>query len=208
MSQRARWSMSNRFTASCNDIVRADRVRWDQRYRERQPGTAFRPDALLSEHRALLDGRGRALDVAAGTADNALFLASLGFDAYAVDISIEGLRIGSRTAQQGGLGLSAIVADLDQYPLPDAWFSVIVVIRYLNRDLFARLVRALVPDGLLFYKTFNTNREREHPGFNARYLLQPGELVQSFPGFRTIATNDGSHIEADTTYWIGVKLPE
>ena len=188
--------------------MRADRERWNQRYHDRQPGTAFRPDSLLSEHRALLNGQGCALDVAAGSADNALFLASLGYDAYAVDISIEGLRIGTRMAQQCGLRLSAIVADLDTYPLPEAWFTVIVGIRYLNRDLFASLMRALVPGGLLFYKTFNTNRQRQHPGFKTRYLLQPGELLQSFPGFRTIATNDSGHIEADTTYWVGVKLPE
>ena len=188
--------------------MRADRERWDQRYCERHPGTAFRPDSLLSDHRALLDGQGRALDVAAGTAENALFLASLGYDAYAVDISIEGLRIGHRTAQQYGLRLSAVVADLDEYPLPDAWFNVIVVIRYLSRDLFAPLTRALAPNGLLFYKTFNTNRRRQHPGFNPKYLLQPGELVQSFPGFRTIATNDSGHIEADTTYWVGANPPE
>jgi hypothetical protein len=69
-------------------------------------------------------------------------------------------------------------------------------------------MRALQPGGLLFYKTFNTNRQRQHPGFNARFLLEPGELVKSFPGFRTIATNDNDSIGVDTTYWVGVKPSE
>jgi len=187
--------------------VRTDRERWDQRYCGRQPNPVPRPDSLLVDHQALLDGRGRALDVAAGTADNALYLASRGYDAYAIDVSIEGLRIGCRMAQHCDLQLLAVVANLDEHPLPKAWFNVIVVVRYLDRNLFAPLMRALQPGGLLFYKTFNTNRQRQHPGFNARYLLQPGELIRGFRKLRTIATNDCDSIEADTTYWVGVKPP-
>lgn len=188
--------------------MRADRERWDQRYHGRQPDPVPHPDPLLIDYRALLDGKGRALDVAAGTAENALYLATRGYDAYAIDVSIEGLRIGCRRAQHCDLRLSAIVADLDEYPLPNAWFNVIVVVRYLNRSLFAPLMQALQPDGLLFYKTFNTNRQCQYPEFNAGYLLGPGELVQSFPGFRTIATNDNDSIDVDTTYWVGVKPSE
>ena len=187
--------------------METDRERWDTRYATRTRAAEIKPDALLVEHCELLTGRGRALDVAAGRGQNALFLASLGYESYALDVSLVGLRIGTAAARQRGLPFFAIVADLDRYPLPSEWFAVIVVVRYLNRNLLPALKDALMPGGMFFYETFNANYSSQKPDFNPAYLLEPGELARIFSDFRTILTNDSDTITDATTYWIGQKPP-
>ena len=56
-------------------------------------------------------------------------------------------------------------------------FDVIVVARYLQRDLFTSLVNALTPSGVLLYETFTTKQRAHGIGpTSADHLLEPGEL--------------------------------
>ena len=72
-----------------------DRQRWDRKYTAREGPAHFRPGRLLVEYRHLLASRGlaglsmarRALDVACGFGGSSLFLASLGYQVDAVDVS-------------------------------------------------------------------------------------------------------------------------
>ncbi len=76
-----------------------DIERWNRKYQNGNPNPAFEPDPLLSDYRHLLDGKGKALDVACGVGHNALFLARLGYDVVGVDGSIVGLRYCQNTLQ-------------------------------------------------------------------------------------------------------------
>ncbi len=160
------------------------RARWNQRYAQRGV-QAFQaaPAVWLLEHRSLLLGAGgrRALDVACGNGRHAGYLAALGFEVDAVDISevaIEALRA---AAAGQGLAVHPIRVDLEQSELPQARYDVIVQINYLQRSLFGALTQALKPGGLLILETF-TRAVSEAPGdgLDPRFLLEPGELLSAF----------------------------
>ena len=183
--------------------MRVDIDRWDQKYKDANPNPTFEPDPILVVNAVLLDGQGTALDVACGVGHNAIFLAQRGYDVVAIDGSLSGLRYGRAVLQNTKLPVSLVVADLEALSLPMDFFSLVLVVRYLYRPLIAQLKRALRPGGLIIYKTFNVNYQRERPAFHPDYLLEPGELATIFADFELIATNDSQHLVDSTTFWIG-----
>ncbi len=185
-------------------MVKADIERWERRYRS-NPKPTFDPDPLLVSYAALLRPGERVLDVACGVGPNGLYLARRGCEVYAVDDSLAGVRFGMRRAERDGLELRAFVADLDACPLPPCTFDGIVVIRYLNRNLIARIGQALRPGGLLIYRTFNNNLLQHRPTFNPAFLLAPGELARLLSDLCVITTNDGPHIAESLTHWVGTR---
>jgi hypothetical protein len=119
----------------------------------------------------------RALDVAMGRGRHAVALADAGFRVFGVDIKYEAVREAVRQVSERGGALHGWCADLTMFPLPHDRFELIVVTRYLQRDLFPPLRQALRRGGVLLYETF-TDRQRAH-GWGPTspdHLLKPGEL--------------------------------
>ena len=168
----------------------SDRERWDRKYAVREGPAHFRPSRLLVEHRHLLIGTGqdaarqpagfftgqRALDVACGFGGTSLYLASLGYQVDAVDVSGVALAQCQAEASRRGLHLSLIQADLTRWWVPSTRYDLIVVRYYLNRDLMPQLSRGLRAGGLLFVETRNERYLSVRPGFDPAFLLQLGEL--------------------------------
>jgi SAM-dependent methyltransferase len=176
------------------------RDRWNERYAD----GAFEPfprapAEWLVEHRALLDELGgaggdpRALDVACGDGRNARYLAELGFDVDAVDVSdlaIAGLR---SAAGKSGLRVSARVLDLERETLPADAYDVVVCMNYLQRDLFAALQAALRPGGLLLFETVSRAHVEElGRRFHPAYVLNRNELLRAFPALHVRHYREGA----------------
>ena len=185
--------------------MRSDIDRWNAKYDQRTPTTSIEPDPLLLKHRSLLGFSGLAVDIAGGTGDNGLYLSQLGYLSLIVDGSEAGLRLGQRKARANGLPAMFVAADLDQFALPDSTFDVMLVFRYLNRDLIEPLRRCLKTNGLLFFKTFNRRHLNKHPGFPEEYVLKDSELIRWFSDFECVDTNDGTATPDTTYYWVGRK---
>jgi len=181
----------------------ADRERWDRKYAAGNSAPA--PNPLLARFAHLLDGRAVALDVACGLGQNAIELAARGYRVLAVDGSRRALEQARAAIAERGLAVQLVHADLDTFALAPGSCALIVVFRYLDRRLFARLKEWLTPGGLLLYETFNVNHRRAAPQMNPDYLLAPGELAQAFADFQTIATNDTPANTSAFTYWVGRK---
>ena len=129
-------------------------------------------------------GQPRALDVAMGRGRHALTLARGGFRTYGVDIDLQAVRDASDAARREGLRVHGWCADLTRGALPAAVFDLVVVSRYLQRDLFADLRRTLAPGGAVIYETFTiAQRALGRPPTSAEHLLNPGELRSCFDGF-------------------------
>jgi tellurite methyltransferase len=125
-----------------------------------------------------------ALDVAMGRGRHAVALALGGFETFGVDISFDAVRDATMRAEAEGVRLRAWCADLTQHPLPSAHFDVIVVTRYLQRDLFRALRAAVRPGGVVVYETFTTAQRALGRGpTSPDHLLEPGELRRAFEGF-------------------------
>jgi 2-polyprenyl-3-methyl-5-hydroxy-6-metoxy-1,4-benzoquinol methylase len=165
------------------------RERWNERHaRTSTEGRQTEPATWLVEHRELLGeaaGR-RALDIACGRGRNTLWLAELGFDVDAVDISDVAIQTVAATAAQRGLAIAVRRLDLTAEPLPAPPYAVIVVVDYLERSLFPHIEAALEPGGLLLYETYT----REHSEMNPKFTLGPNELLQAFPALRVLRYRD------------------
>jgi hypothetical protein len=73
-------------------------------------------------------------------------------------------------------------------------YDGIVVTNYLHRPLFAPLVAALAPGGVLIYETFAVGNERFGRPRNPDFLLRPGELLTAFADLTIVAFEQGEII--------------
>ncbi|MFP6702393.1 MAG: methyltransferase domain-containing protein [Planctomycetaceae bacterium] len=159
-----------------------DRRRWDRKYERARPAEALQADDWLVE--ALEDTPpGRSLELACGLGENAVWLATRGWQVDAVDVSARGLAVASQLAARHGVAPRLIAADLDRFvPLP-AVYDLVLVFRFLDRDRLPGLItRALAPGGLLIYETFGPGQCHRHDNHlkNPAFALDAGELPRLF----------------------------
>ena len=194
-----------------------DRQRWDRKYAAGEGPAHFRPSRLLVEHIHLLTSTSqdaahqpaglpierRALDVACGFGGSSLFLASLGYQVHAVDVSGVALDQLQAEAARRGLQVSLIQADLAHWRVPPAHYDLIILRYYLKRDLMPQLAKGLRAGGLLFVETRNQRFLSVRPGFDPAFLLQLGELRRfaKDAGLRLIHVADSTS-EAHTSQLI------
>jgi tellurite methyltransferase len=133
------------------------------------------------------DKSARALDLAMGSGRHALPMARAGFRVFGVDVDREAVAGAVRAADREGLVVCAWCADLTQHPLPRERFDVVLVTRYLQRDLFGAIRDAVVPGGLVVYETFTTEQLALGVGPKSPdHLLKPGELRRAFDTFEVL----------------------
>ena len=119
----------------------------------------------------------RGLDVAMGRGRHTALIALAGFRVFGVDWKLDLLQGAIASARDSGIAIRAWCADVTQHPLPLAWFDLVVVARYLQRDLFPALCQTVKPGGFLLYETFTTaQRELPTGPRSPDHLLKPGEL--------------------------------
>jgi tellurite methyltransferase len=159
----------------------ASRHRWDHKHRN--AGEADSPAPFLLEVAGAIP-KGRCLDLAAGRGGNALFMARRGYLVDGVDWSFEGLAALRSRVSGSDLQLNLVAADLTSFPLPEERYNVLICFRYLQRDLWPAMARALKPGGALVMETFTVERVKSRPNFPAEYCLEPGELRAAFPELR------------------------
>ena len=185
----------------------SDRERWDRKYAAREGPAHFRPSRLLVEHTNLLTDVGqdavhqaaaspterRVLDVACGFGGSSLYLAGLGYQVDAVDVSGVALTQVRAEASKRGLHINLIQADLTRWWVPPDRYDLILVSHYLNRDLMPQLAKGLRAGGLLFVETRNVRYLSVRPNFDPAFLLQLGELCHSATdaGLEVIHLADG-----------------
>jgi len=189
----------------------ADSGKWDRQFAEAlAPGRAA---TVLRENLHLLPDSGNALEIACGLGANSLLLARCGLQVEAWDYSAVALAKLREFCRVERLSVGTRQIDVEQ---PFTWprrYQVIVVTRYLHRDLCPHIVQGLEPGGLVFYQTFNrTKRDRVGPS-NASYLLETNELLRLFAGLELVfyredgRAGDMAQGERDCSLFIG-KKPE
>lgn len=159
------------------------------------------PSAFVAHWvRELTAGRpapGRALDIAMGRGRHAVLLARAGYQVFGVDISYDAVRSASAAAAVGGGTLHGWCGDVTMSPLPRRRFDMIVVARYLQRDLFPSIVEALAPGGVILYETFTeAQRQKGRGPTSPDHLLKTGELPKYFSALETLAYEEVDGPEA------------
>lgn len=165
-----------------------DAEKWDAIYRTGKHGNGqAQPAKVLVENQHLLPDQGKALDLATGRGANAILLAQHGLDTYAWDISETVIEQLSETARSLQLDIKTEARDVIA-TLPEAEsFDVIVVSRFLDRQLMQHIINALNKDGLLFYQTFTKERIGDSGPSNDDYRLAKNELLQLCQGLHIVS---------------------
>jgi tellurite methyltransferase len=153
-----------------------DRERWDQKYAKDDYLYGKEPIPFLKAHAGLLP-RGKALDLAAGQGRNGVFLATLGFDVLAVDIS------------EKGLAMTQAV-DLEEAPLDGNAYDVVLDVYYLQRNLVPRIKDTLKSGGMVVMETYTLDHLKYNAKFNREWLLRPNELLELFRDFKILRYQD------------------
>ncbi len=107
-----------------------DKQRWDEKHSKNT--MPQEPIQLIKEYAHLATGKS-ALDIACGNGRHSRYLASLGFEVDALDVSsvaIEQLK--------GQKHIHAMEVDFDSYKLPKEKYDLIVCTYFLERTLFLR----------------------------------------------------------------------
>lgn len=144
--------------------------------------------------------KGRALDVAAGSGRNALYLASHGFQVDAMDRDEQALTQLATAAKQRNLpNLTVRTVDFERQTeerseFPKQAYDVIIVFFYLHRPLFPALLDALKPNGVFIYETFTVdNYIRHHHPRRREFCLAHNELLRLASTLRVLSYDEGEH---------------
>lgn len=204
-----------------------DRVRWDRVYRADESRPYPAPDPLLFEAvPPPLSEDARALDFAGGVGQNGLWLAERGYAVDIVDVSrvalnraraemairnlrrvnllpLDGDTLLDSSGTRTGPNIRTMSVSLQDETslLPHEGYDVVVVFRYLKREMFPVLAGLVRPGGRLIYETFNRRYLAIVPQFNVEFLLDDGELPAAFAGWQVLHHADDDH----RTQFVAVK---
>jgi 2-polyprenyl-3-methyl-5-hydroxy-6-metoxy-1,4-benzoquinol methylase len=171
---------------------------WDERFNRPDYLFGTEPNAWLATQRALFEPGKRALAVADGEGRNSVWLARLGLQVDAFDLSEVGVSKARALAQQSGVDVNYHVADCDEWQWQAAAYDYVVAIFVQFADpaararLFANMVRALKPGGYLLLQGY-TPKQLEYktggPGI-LEHLYTPELLRHELPGLRIVDLRD------------------
>ncbi len=142
---------------------------WEQRFAATEDyvfGEA--PNAFLAAQAGRIKPGARVLSVADGEGRNGVFLASLGADVLATEISPAAIAKARRLAAARGVSLRWEQADVTSWAWPEAAFDVVaaIFVQFIvpaeRPAFFSHLKRALKPGGVLLMQGYRP----EQRGFN------------------------------------------
>jgi len=139
-----------------------------------------RPSPWVTRWAHLVKPGGRVLDLAAGGGRHGRLFLARGHAVTFVDknaVPLEDLH-----SQAGATVVAADLEDGSPWPFAGRTFDVVIVVNYLHRDLFARLLESLAPGGVLIYETFARGNEEFSRPRNPDHLLKAGELLDAVHG--------------------------
>jgi len=141
---------------------------WDGRYAE--PGFTYgvEPNEFLASMVSEIPS-GPVLSLGEGEGRNAVFLAKRGYDVTAVDQSAVGLEKVRRLAEENGVTVNTVQADLAEFNIvPTSWSAIISIFCHLpaviRLPLHSAVVSGLVKRGLFIIESFTPEQAGRDTG--------------------------------------------
>jgi len=161
---------------------------WDRRYAAVENLWAARPNRFLVAEVSELRP-GRALDLASGEGQNAIWLAGIGWDVTGVDYSEVAIAKADARAEREGVDARFVCADLVSYvPEPGAFDLVLLLYLHIppeeRRTVLARAADALAPGGTLLLIGHDLTNMTEGAGgpSDPSIHVTPDEIAAELPG--------------------------
>ena len=161
---------------------------WDKRYAAVENLWAVKPNRFLVAEVAELEP-GRALDLACGEGQNAIWLATLGWEVAGVDYSEVAISKARERAKRDGVRVDFVCADLVSYaPVPAAFDLVLVLYLHIpadeRRGVLERAAAALAPGGTFVFVGHDLTNVEDGVGgpSDPALLCTPDEIASELPG--------------------------
>lgn len=150
-----------------------DRIKWDKKYKTSPSLLEKRPASKKLEALISKVEKGKALDLACGGGRNSVFMAKMGFNVDALDISKEAL---DNIDKKAFPNITTKCIDLEGFIPAKNSYDLIVMTNYLDREVIPHLIDALKKEGVLLIETYMAHKDNTKPNPNPDFLLQAGEL--------------------------------
>ena len=153
-----------------SDTPPPDLERWNTRFAAADYVFGTAPNAFLAREAWRLKPGARVLAAADGEGRNGVFLAERGMEVHSVDFSPQARAKAERLAQTRGVALRFETADLRHWAWPDAAYDAVVAIfvQFATPEfrprLFANMLAALKPGGLLFLEGYRVEQRAYKTG--------------------------------------------
>lgn len=178
-----------------------DRVRWDDRYADREVAAVDSvslpaPFHLFAE---MFPTRGHALDIACGRGAAAVWLARRGLRVWGLDVSSVAVSQATTLARMAGVAESCRfeVADLDDGLPAGQPADVVLCSQFRDSRLDEAMIGRLAPGALLAVSALSEVDARPGP-----FRVERGELQEAFSALAVIAQG-----EADGRAWLLARQP-
>lgn len=155
---------------------------WDEKYSADKYAFGTKPNEFLEANVHSLP-KGNILSLAEGEGRNAVFLAKQGYAVTAVDSSLVGLNKGRKLAEENGVTVEFIHADLAEYVLGEHQWDGIVSIfcplpPSLRKALYKKVEVGLKKNGVFLLEAY-TPEQLKHGtgGGNSAELMQSKESL-------------------------------
>ncbi|MFT9597293.1 methyltransferase domain-containing protein [Mesobacillus sp.] len=162
--------------------------KWNRKYMDRLiDDKPTEPNRRLLKIAPYLKG-GTAIDLASGLGGNSFYLADLGYEMTALDISDVAVNYVKEQAAKRGLNITSKVADLtkDKNKLTSRKYDLTVMTYYLDRSLFPLVKQMVNEDGYLFFETFFKHKAAGNEHISSQYKLESNELLREFGDWKIL----------------------
>lgn len=184
---------------------------WDQRYSAETYAYGKEPnDFLASQYRSI--PRGAVLSLAEGEGRNAVFLAKQGYTVTAVDSSPVGLAKAQRLAEEHGVQLELIQADLADFQIGTAGWDGIVSIfcplpSAIRAKVHAKVVAGLKTGGVYLLEAYTPDQLRHGTGGGRSADTMPTKaaLERELAGLRFAHLDELERNVIEGTYHTGLS---
>jgi tellurite methyltransferase len=140
----------------------------------------------------LLPDRPKVLDLGCGSGRESVYLALQGCQVDAVDILPDALEKAQALAQGSGVPIRTLCQDLTRpSDLPGRPYDLVLLFRFIDRDLIRRIPDILSPAGLVIIEGFHARDvAAAQAGRKPAKLLQDRELASMLPGMHSLVSRD------------------
>ncbi|QQS48251.1 MAG: class I SAM-dependent methyltransferase [Acidobacteriota bacterium] len=141
---------------------------WDERYSTEDYAYGTEPNGFLEAHFKWIP-KGKVLSLAEGEGRNAVFLAKQGYDVTAVDSSQVGLNKAGKLAEENGVVVELIQADLADYDLGEnKWDGIVSIFcplpSTIRKSLYQKIEVALRQNGVFLLEAYTPDQLKHGTG--------------------------------------------
>ena len=141
---------------------------WDERYSTEEYAYGKTPNKFLEENYRVIP-KGKVLCLAEGEGRNAAFLARQGYSVTAVDGSQVGLQKAKKLAEEQGVSLELIHADLADFDIGEnRWDGIVSIFcplpSALRKELHKKVVAGLKPHGVYLVEAYTPDQLKHGTG--------------------------------------------